>query len=86
MGLIVSHFCCILDIPALGILVSEKKIVFTTKQCIQALASVVLENTFPIISLYGRYLFVWTTKHCYIHNIEALGLVFSHCKSIKDDD
>ena len=26
MGLIVSHFCCILDIPALGIVVSEKKI------------------------------------------------------------
>ena len=24
MGLIVSHFCCILDIPALGIVVSEK--------------------------------------------------------------
>ena len=52
----------------------------TTKQCNilnrQALASVVLEKTFPIISLYGRYLFVWTTKHCYIHNIEALGLVF----------
>ena len=60
----------------------------TTKQCnilnIQALASVVLEKTFPIISLYGRYLFVWTTKHCYIHNIEALGL-FSQCKSMKGD-
>ena len=28
MGLIVSHFCCILDIPALGIVVSEKKILF----------------------------------------------------------
>ena len=26
MGLIVSYFCCILDIPALGIVVSEKKI------------------------------------------------------------
>ena len=25
MGLIVSQFCCILDIPALGIVVSEKK-------------------------------------------------------------
>ena len=24
MGLIVSHFCCIVDIPALGIVVSEK--------------------------------------------------------------
>ena len=28
MGWIVSHFCCILDIPALGIVVSEKKIFF----------------------------------------------------------
>ena len=29
MGLIVPHFCCILDIPALGIVVSEKKIFFS---------------------------------------------------------
>ena len=29
MGLNVSHFCCILDIPALGIVVSEKKILFS---------------------------------------------------------
>ena len=28
MGLIVSRFCCILDIPALGIVVLEKKIFF----------------------------------------------------------
>ena len=28
MGLIVSHFCRILDIPALGIVVSKKKIFF----------------------------------------------------------
>ena len=28
MGLIVSHFCGIFDIPALGIVVSEKKICF----------------------------------------------------------
>ena len=28
MGLSVSHFCCILDIPALGIVVSEKNIFY----------------------------------------------------------
>ena len=29
MGLIVSHFCCILDIPALGIIMVSEKIFFS---------------------------------------------------------
>ena len=72
MGLIVSHFCCILDIPALGIVVSEKKIFFMF--------------FFIIISLsqtQGAWLAGFikgTTIHCYTQNIKALDFVISERK------
>ena len=68
MGLIVSYFCCILDIPALGIVVSEKKIF--------------LMFFFLIISLsqtQGAWLAGFisgTTIHCYTQNIKALDCDF----------
>ena len=71
MGWIVSHFCCILDIPALGIVVSEKKIFFMF---------------FLIISLLqtkGAWLAGFTkgtSIHCYTQNIKARDFVISERK------
>ena len=71
MGLIVSRFCCILDIPALGIVVLEKK-----KICFMF---------FPIISLSQTQEWLagfikGTTIHCYTQNIKALDFVISERK------
>ena len=67
MGLIVSYFCCILDIPALGIVVSEKKIF----------------SCFILIVSISQTLGAWlagfikgTTIHCYTQNIKALDCDF----------
>ena len=68
MGLFVYYFCCILDISALGIVVSEKNIFFMF--------------LFLIISL-SQTQGVWlagfikgTTIHCYIQNMKALDCDF----------
>ena len=72
MGLIVTHFCCILYIPAIGIVVSEK-IFF-------------MFFFFLIISLsqtQGAWLAGFikgTTIHCYTQNIKALDFVISERK------
>ena len=57
MGLTVSHFCCILDISALGIVVSEKKIFFSVFKPIAdpkgMLGKIYKGNYYPL--LYTKY-------------------------------
>ena len=85
MGLIVSHFCRILDIPALRIVVSEK---------------IFFDFFFIIISLsqtQGAWLAGFikgTTIHCCTQNIKAMDFVISerkflwlsYCKSMGAND
>ena len=74
MGLIVSHFCGILDIPALGIVVSENKFFFS---CFFFLLIISLLQT------QGAWLAGFikgTTIHCYTQNIKALDFMISERK------
>ena len=79
MGLSVSHFCCILDIPALGIVVSEKNIfyVFTLFFFFVVVVFLSLSQT-QGVWLAG--FIKGTTIHCYTQNIKALDFVISERK------
>ena len=73
MGLIVSHFCGILDIPALGIVVSDNKFF----SCFFFLLIISLLQT------QGAWLAGFikgTTIHCYTQNIKALDFMISERK------
>ena len=73
MGLIVSHFCGILDIPALGIVISEKFFF----SCFFFLLIISLLQT------QGAWLAGFikgTTIHCYTQNIKALDFMISERK------
>ena len=62
MGLILSHFCCILDIPALGIIVvSEKKIYFFYHVFFSYLSLSQTQGAWLAGFIKG------TTIHCYIY-------------------
>ena len=76
MGLSVSHFCCILDIPALGIVVSEKNIfyVFTVFLLLFFLSLSQTQGVWLAGFIKG------TTIHCYTQNIKALDFVISERK------
>ena len=76
MGLSVSHFCCILDIPALGIVVSEKNIfyVFTFFFVVFFLSLSQTQGVWLAGFIKG------TTIHCYTQNIKALDFVISERK------
>ena len=61
MGLIVTHFCCILDIPTSGIVVSER--IFSYYKAIADPRGMV-----------GR-IYKGNTIHCYTQNIKVLDFV-----------
>ena len=72
MGMIVSYFCCILHIPALGIVVSEKKIFSCFFFLIVSLSQT--QGTWFAGFIKG------TTIHCYTQNIKGLD-----CDFIEED-
>ena len=73
MGLIVSHFCGILDISALGIVVSENKFFFS---CFFFLIISLLQTQGAWLAGFIK----GTTIHCYTQNIKALDFMISERK------